>query len=111
MVARHWTAQFEWYAHSRLALRAGVAPEVVEAIAARRPPPLEDGDEALVHRFATQLVERHRVDDATYADAVQRLGEQQTFELTALIGFYGAVAAVLNTFEVPLPPGAEPLAD
>jgi 4-carboxymuconolactone decarboxylase len=26
IVARHWTAQYEWYAHKRLALDAGVQP-------------------------------------------------------------------------------------
>ena len=33
VVARHWTAQFEWYAHAPQALRAGVSKEVIEATA------------------------------------------------------------------------------
>jgi 4-carboxymuconolactone decarboxylase len=109
VVARHWTAQFEWYAHSRLALAAGVAPEIVDAIARRKPPTFTDPDEALVHRFAREIVENHVVREDTYRDATGRFGEQQVFELTALVGFYGAVSAVLNTFEVPLPAGVDPL--
>lgn len=109
VVGRHWTAQFEWYAHSRLALAAGVQPDVVEAIARRAEPPFKDPDERLVHRFASEIVEDHQVSDETYGQAVDRFGEAMVFELTAVVGFYGAVSAVLNTFEVPLPAGVDPL--
>lgn len=109
VVARHTTAQFEWYAHRRLALAAGLPEAVVDALARGEAPVLDDPELALAHRFATQLVAAHQVDDATYAEAVERLGEAGTFELTALVGFYGCVSAVLNTFRVPLPPGVEPL--
>ncbi len=34
ITARHWTAQFEWTAHHRGALQAGVSPAVCDAIAA-----------------------------------------------------------------------------
>src|SRR5688572_23689031 len=41
VVARHWSAQFEWYVHAPLALKAGIAPAVVDAIANDRPPIFE----------------------------------------------------------------------
>lgn len=110
VVGRHWTAQFEWYAHSRMALAAGVDPAIVEAIAHRQTPTFSDPAEAAVYRFASQLVGGFGVDDATYDELVERLGEQQVFELTAVTGFYCAVSAVLNTFRVPLPEGVAPLA-
>ncbi len=109
VVARHTSAEFEWFAHSRLALAAGLPAEVVDALRHGREPELDDPELVLAHRFARQLVTGYRVDDATYAEAVERLGEPATFELTALIGFYGCVSAVLNTFQVPLPVGVEPL--
>ena len=34
MTARVWTAQYEWYAHKRAALQAGLNPAIVDAIAA-----------------------------------------------------------------------------
>ena len=40
MVARHWSAQYEWFAHARHALEAGLAPAVVDAIRQRRKPDL-----------------------------------------------------------------------
>jgi 4-carboxymuconolactone decarboxylase len=108
--ARHTTAQFEWFAHARLARAAGLGEDVIAAIAARSEPDLaDDPDGALVYRFASQLVGAHRVDDDTYRAAVARLGEPAVFELVVLIGYYGTISAVLNTFEVPLPAGVDPL--
>lgn len=111
VVARAWTAQFEWYAHSRMALEAGVPADVVRAVAERREPYFDDDDLALVYRFAHQLATTHQVDDVTYAAAIERLGEAHVFELTATIAHYHAVSVLLNTFRVPLPAGVEPLAD
>ena len=33
VTARHWTAQYEWFAHHRLALKAGLNPAVAEDLA------------------------------------------------------------------------------
>ena len=111
VVGRHWTAQFEWYAHARMAREAGVADAVVDAIAARQEPPFTDAAEAAVYRFAKELCETHHVSDATYAALRDKLGDRQVVELTMVIGYYNYVSAMLNTFEVALPSGVAPLAD
>src|SRR4249920_1977545 len=46
-VGAHWKAEFEWWAHSRMALQYGVSPETVKAIAAGTTPDLPD-DERVV---------------------------------------------------------------
>src|ERR1700730_6551159 len=33
LIARQWTQQFEWYSHESLALKAGIKPETIKAIA------------------------------------------------------------------------------
>src|SRR5204863_8537391 len=38
ITARHWTAQFEWWAHRRGAIQAGISPAVADAVAAGRRP-------------------------------------------------------------------------
>src|SRR5829696_571996 len=44
LVAREWTQDFEWDVHAPLALDAGLAPDIVDAIAeARRPPMMARG--------------------------------------------------------------------
>src|SRR5438128_2321846 len=41
LIGRHFKAQFEFYAHARLAREAGLSPEVVEAIRTRQTPPFK----------------------------------------------------------------------
>ena len=55
-VGARWHAEFEWWAHSRMALAHGVSEEAVEAIARGTTPPLPD-DERVVHAVARQLVD------------------------------------------------------
>ena len=55
-VGARWHAEFEWWAHSRMALAHGVSQEAVDAIARDATPPLPD-DERVVHAVARQLVE------------------------------------------------------
>ena len=109
VVGRTWTAQFEWFAHSRMAAEAGISQDVIDAIAARREPAFSDNAEATVYRFASQLCAQHQVDDATYAAASALLGDRGVVELTMVIGYYNYVSAMLNTFQVPLPEGAKGL--
>jgi 4-carboxymuconolactone decarboxylase len=107
VTARYWTAQFEWAAHVRLALNAGVTQDVIDAIAERKTPKFTDPDEQLVYDFCHDYYDDHRVDDATYARVVKRFGEQGAVDLTGLIGYYSFVSVTLNVFEVPIPPGAK----
>ncbi len=107
-VARHWGAQFEWWAHARLARKAGLDDATIEAIRTNRTPTSMAEDEAVVHGFATQLLAAHHVEDSTYAAATELLGERGVAELVLLVGYYGLVSGVLNCYQVPLPDGVEP---
>ncbi len=107
MTARYWTAQFEWAAHVRLALQAGLSQEQIDAIAARQAPQFSDPDDRLVYEFCHDYYSDHRVDDATYERVVKRWGDKGIVDLAGLIGYYSFVSVTLNTFEVPTPPGAK----
>ncbi len=113
-VARHWSAQVEWCAHKPLALKAGVAPEIVDAIEARRRPRFDKDDERAVYDLAMEVQETRRVSAATYAAALAQFGEARLVELVGVLGYYTSVAMVLNIFEVPVPDFddfAAPMAD
>jgi 4-carboxymuconolactone decarboxylase len=105
-VGAHWKAEFEWWAHSRMALQHGVTAEAVDAIAQGTTPELPD-DERIVHAVARQLVQGGHVDKATYDAARQLLGDRGVVELVTLCGYYTLVSFSLNAFDVPLPPGEE----
>ncbi|MGB0626992.1 MAG: carboxymuconolactone decarboxylase family protein [Alphaproteobacteria bacterium] len=112
IVARHWSAQVEWCVHKVEALKAGLDPEIVDAIEARARPVFARADEELVYDLFTALLETKQVGDEVYARALDVFGEAKLVELIAIFGHYNHVAAILNTFRVPVPPGwAEPLKD
>jgi 4-carboxymuconolactone decarboxylase len=75
MTAQAWGSQYEWYAHEPLALKAGLDPAIVAAIGAGRKPDNMKDDEAIVWEFTTQLRRDHGVDDAIYASALEKFGE------------------------------------
>ena len=109
VMARDWRAQFEGWAHERIARREGVSDAVIEAIRTRRTPHFDDPQEELAHRFASELLETRRVSDALYAEATASFGEQGVVDLVSLLGYYSLISMTLNVFGVALPPGEEPL--
>ena len=103
VVARETGNQFEWQTHAPLAIKAGVAAEAIEALAAGRRPRGLTTDEACAFDFVSELMLRHGVSDATYADATSRFGAPGTVELTALTGYFIMVCWVMNVARTPGP--------
>jgi len=108
ITARHWTAQFEWTAHHRGALQAGITPAVADAIAEGRRPQSMPADEQAVYNFATELLETKQVSDASFNAAKNLLGERGVVELINVMGWYGTVSMLLNVDRYPLPAGVQP---
>ncbi len=108
VTARHWTAQFEWTAHRRGAVQAGISPAVADAIAQGRRPSAMPPDEETVYNFATELLETKQVSDATFDAAKKLLGERGVVELINVMGWYGTVSMFLNVDRYPLPEGTQP---
>jgi 4-carboxymuconolactone decarboxylase len=107
ITARHWNAEFEWVAHHRGALQAGVSPAVADAIAEGRRPAAMPPDETAVYNFATELLDTTHVSDATFAAAKSLLGERGVVELINVMGWYGTVSMLLNVDRYPLPAGTQ----
>lgn len=108
MIARDWTAQYEWYAHKRLALQAGLKPDLVDAIAAGKRPAAMAPDESALYTFVTELLDTRQVDDPTFRAAVAAFGERGVVDLIGLMGYYQLVSMALNVDRYPLPDGARP---
>jgi 4-carboxymuconolactone decarboxylase len=104
----HWQAEFEWWAHARMASEHGVAGEVIDAIGRGEDPPFTAEDERTVYTVARQLVSTGRLTEEAYADAQRLLGDAGMVELVSLCGYYTLISYLLNAFAVPLPPGASP---
>jgi 4-carboxymuconolactone decarboxylase len=107
-VGARWKAEFEWWAHARMAREHGVAGEVVDAIGRGEEPPFAREDERAVYTVARQITIQGQLDGDAYAVAQQLLGDAGLVELVSLCGYYTLVCYLLNAFTVPLPPGATP---
>jgi 4-carboxymuconolactone decarboxylase len=107
-VAAHWKAEFEWWAHARMAREQGVDKDIIEAIGRGGPVQPSRDDERIVHAAALQLVAEGKLAASTYQEAYSLLGDQAMVELVSLCGYYSLVSYVLNAFEVPLPPDVPP---
>ena len=108
MTARAWTAQYEWTAHSRLALQAGISKAAVDAIANGKRPTGLQPDEQVVYNFCDELLKTHQVGDAAFHAAVEKLGERGVVDMTALVGYYHLVSMLLNIDRYPLADAAKP---
>lgn len=107
VVGRHFEADFEWWAHVKVGKKEGLTDEVIDQIMNLQTP--DDPDQATVYRFVSSLHTEKRVDDETYAAALELLGEQGVTELVFLAGYYATISHILNAFEVGLPGGETPI--
>ena len=105
ITAREWTSQYEWYAHHALALKAGLDPQIAEAVAAGKRPADMKEDEAAVYDFCIQLHRNKKVDDKNFKRVKALFGEQGVIDLIGVSGYYTAVSMTLNVAEVPVPEG------
>src|SRR5271166_225497 len=107
-VGARWKAEFEWWAHARMAREHGVPDAVVDAIGRGDEPAFEADDERIVFSVARQLTDTGRLSQDAYGAVQHLLGDTGTVEFVALCGYYSLVSFLLNAFEVPLPAGAAP---
>ena len=106
-VGAHWHAEFEFWAHAPMAVEHGVSESVIDALRAGRTPEFERDDERIVYQIVTQLLNDHRVDEATFAAGKELLGDLGLVELVSTAGYYCLISMTLNLFDVELPAGVE----
>ncbi len=105
MAGRKWGAQYEFYAHRRLGIDAGLNPAILDAVAVGQRPADMNGDETIVYEFVTDLLSTGQVSDAPYGAAMARFGERGVMDMVGAVGYYSLVSMVLNVARVPLPEG------
>lgn len=107
--ARLWRAQYEWYAHEPMALKAGVPQKTIDALKAGRVPKVMKKDEKAVYAFVHELYKTKRVSDRTYAGVRKFLDDGAMVELVGIMGYYALISMTLNAFQM-LPPADAKLA-
>jgi 4-carboxymuconolactone decarboxylase len=96
ITAREWSQDYEWYVHYPIALKAGIAKDIADAIADGRRPAGMSTDEEIVYDFTTELQKNKRVSDPTFNRAEQRFGKKGVVDMTGISGYYTFLAMQLN---------------
>ena len=104
-----WRAQYEWFAHEPMALKAGVKPKTIADIKAGREPKSAPKDERAIYTFVQELYKRRRVSDRAYKRVQSLLGDGAMVELVGILGYYVLIEMTLNVFQM-LPPADVKLA-
>lgn len=106
--AREFEAMYVWGAQAGGARRQGVPESTITAIREKhtRGMPPED---AQIVEFTQQLLQKHRVDDATFKAIQERFGNDGLIQLTGAIGYYSLLAMTVNACELEAGSGAEVL--
>lgn len=107
-VAGYRDCAFERHAHERVGAAAGLTAAEMATAAALGDLELDDPDEAVAYEICRQMLRGRRVDDAAYGQAQARLGTRRLVELTALVGYYEALALLLSVFEIGVPDEPDP---
>ena len=107
IAARFWSQPYEWQAHHAHAMKAGLKPEIAQALAEGRRPTGMAEDEEIVYELLTESLHNKSVSDATYARAVAKFGEAGVVELVGIAGYYLLLAMILNMARKALPEGKE----
>jgi len=103
VVARAWSADFEWWVHGLVARAEGVPEAAIEAIGHGRSPKLDDPAWRAAHDVAVELVQRRRLSPETLERAREALGERALVEVVTQVGFYQLVSGILESFQPPGP--------
>lgn len=108
ITGRFWTAQFEWAMHRQNALKVGLSPAIVDAIASGKRPAAMQAEEEAVYNFCTEVLHTKHASDAAFAAAKAKFGERGVVDMLAVMGYYQFVSMLLNVDDYPLPAGAQP---
>ena len=108
VIGAHFRSNVEFWAHSRIALSAGVRQEVLDSIYnSEEPIFLETGDEQFqkaAYDMAEEYLETYRISDKTYQTVFDLLGSDKAMiEMILVMGHYIGLATQLNILRVPNP--------
>jgi 4-carboxymuconolactone decarboxylase len=107
--AREMDHQFEWAAHEKAGLKAGVEPSLIDIIKNRKPLTGVAEKEAVTIQLGRELFGKRRVSSETFAHALQLYGKKGLVDVVSLMSQYTATASLLTAFDMQLPEGQKPL--
>jgi 4-carboxymuconolactone decarboxylase len=100
ITARCQQSEVEWQIHEPLARQAGLSDAVIESLHTDTEPTFNAPDEKATYEYCIQLHRTHSVDEQTFQNLIEALGNKAAVEVTGLCGYYTMVAMTLNAFQI-----------
>jgi 4-carboxymuconolactone decarboxylase len=107
--AREKDCLYVWAAQVAAGRRGGLREEAIAAVRDRRETAGLESDEAAIIDYVRQLFQANRVDQPAFDALKDRYGVEWLIEMTTVVGYYGMLAGVVNSFELPPPEGGDVL--
>jgi 4-carboxymuconolactone decarboxylase len=105
LVAARTGAEYEWVQHAGIAKAVGVGDEQISAV---KSGDLEAAclghDARVLLRFSSEVLERPRAGEETFAALSERFPPRQIVELLLVIGSYQMLARAMTTLDIDLDP-------
>ncbi|SMX32854.1 carboxymuconolactone decarboxylase family protein [Actibacterium lipolyticum] len=102
-MARHWGAEYEWFAHKPAGLKAGLSADIVEAIRTGQTPQFASDEEQAVYDVSLSVLETRGVSDDLFERAKAALGQDRLVDLIGVLGYYSLISMTLNVFRISPP--------
>jgi 4-carboxymuconolactone decarboxylase len=109
VAAREMDCAYIWTAHEPAARKAGLEPQVIDAVKHRRPLSTLGEKEAVIIQLGRDSITKHKVASDTFARGVKHFGNQGVVNIVALMGDYAASSILLNVADQHVRPGATSL--
>ncbi len=100
---REKDSAYVWAAQVRAARVNGLSDAVINVLRAKGDPGGLAPEQRDIVIYARQLTLTSKVEQSAFDALQKRHGTKWLVELTAFMGFYGALCGVVNAFEVPAP--------
>jgi len=101
IMGRQSSTDFMWNSHYAVAIKTGISPEILKAIAEGRRPTGMPEDEEIVYDFCDELHRNQSVSDATYAKALAKFGERGVVDIVGVYGWYSMWAVMNKVWQKP----------
>ncbi len=106
-IARCTGSTYEWAQHVRIGGEYGIGATHVEAVAHGPADSLWSPVERLLLCAADELLDRHRIADATWSGLAAHFDARQLLEILFVTGSYLCLALVFNSVDLQLDPGMD----
>ena len=109
VTARENNSQYEWTAHETHALKAGLAPGIIDCVRQRGSIANQPAKESVIIAFGRELFRHKKVSAETYLAALDALGQQGVVHMIALMSNYAMTAVIFHGIDQRLASGDTPL--